>query len=305
MNTDVEMPEQFSDAIWYLSQAMARLDEPLTDAKLTEIWRLGLRRAGIRAERAKGAWNGKYRPELPFVLEFPCPFEHRTPDRYDVASVRIIIEHVAWWSLDPASPCTECGAHAIARWLPTCPRCVAGEDSARHYPDHDAFDVTGTYEIPYNHDRDFEYDDTGGFDASPVSWVAREFLRMTLIARARWWVEHTEEALDAHRAAGMSESVRQAVRRRQLEWARDVLATQPKARGASSSGAAPKEKQTMTTGEAVAWLDALTDSAGVPLVAATHGEKATWAAVKTLPGCPAQSVVYGAVKLRKRRATEP
>jgi len=283
MNAEFEAPEEFADALSEWAYALHLLHEPLRAVTLANAWIAGLVAGGIKAANGTVWGAGKYSRKLPFVIEFPCPFDHRTPDEYDYARVRLVIRDNGWWSLDPASPCQKCNADAIAAWLLACPLCEAGEDSERHYPDHSPLDVFGGYDI------DGDYDDSRGFDASPVSWVVREFERLRVVAAARWWIGHTEEA--AARLPRWSESVRQRYVSGRLAWARGVLASTPKARKAAVSS-----KPMMTPEAGVVWLDEQKIPAG--------GEKATWARVKDLPGCPAQSVIYAAVKLRKSRTTE-
>jgi len=222
-----------------------------------------------------------YPRKLPLVIEGRCPFGHRTEDRTDYAKVRFIVDDDWWLTLDPASPCTHCTREALERWALTCPLCEAGVDHERHYPNHAPLDVLAMYD-------GLDYDDTaGGFDASPIAWVMREFVRQARIASARWWVERTEEAAQSAPPAVADQQRFVADR---IAEAREVLGAQPKSAKASS-------RPLMTPESGAAWLD----KNQVPVV----GEKATWAQVRDLPACPAQSVIYAAVKLRKSRTTEP
>lgn len=271
------MPEELAEVLSDLSTAMRRLGEVLTDEKVTAAWIAGLVAAnGAKWEHAK-VWSGGpkgYPRPLPFVIEGPCPFGHRTEDRTDRAKVRFIVEESGWLTLDSASPCTHCTRQQLERWALTCPLCEAGVDHERHYPHHDPLDVLAMYD-------GIDYDDSaGGFDASPVAWVMREFARLAKIAAARWWTEHTEEA-----ARGLSEPHTAA----RLSDAQEALGAIPRSTGRPM-------KPMMTAESGAEWLD----KNQVP----SMGEKATWAAVKALPGCPAQAVIYAAVKLRKSRATE-
>lgn len=277
----LDVPEAVSTALSEWAYALYLLGERLRPHTLAEAWIRGLVTAGIRAEHAR-VWTGKYPRDLPFVVEMPCPFGHRTPDRYDYAKVRLIVEDSGWPSLDPASGCGECTPNELARWLLTCPRCEADEDSDDHGPGHGLWDEL-----------------FGGVvldDASPVGWVMREFGRLATIAEARWWVERYEEAAGAVWRTAQARVDPEEVTARYIaakhSGALAILEAQPKAKG--SSGAA---KPTMKTEDGAAWLD----KQEVPV---TLGEKATWARVKDVAGCPPQSVIYAAVKLRKRRATE-
>lgn len=294
---DIEMPEEFADVLSEVAHAYYRLREPLTDRKITDTWIDGMKAATRLAYGHAKAWNGKFPRPLPYVIEGPCPLGHRTADEYDDASIRLVIRQESWWSYDPASPCPKCTAADLRRWMMTCPRCVAGEDSERHYPFHAPLDAMTLYDLSEadytGKPQGFEYTEItgGGFDASPAAWVMREFVRLGREAAARWWLEHTEEAADAHGSRRLGEGDRQRFVSDRLEWARGVLETVPKSKKAAISS-----KPMMTAESGAAWLD----KQGVEI----RGEKATWAEVKDMPGCPAQAVIYAAVKLRKSRTTE-
>lgn len=277
----VQMPEELAEVLFDLSAVMRRFGEVLTDEKVTDTYIAGLIAAtGQKWAHAK-VWGGKYPRPLPFVIEGRCPFGHRTEDRTDYATVRFLVDEDWWLTLDSASPCTHCTREALERWALTCPLCEAGMDHEKHYPNHAPLDVLAMYD-------GLDYDDTaGGFDASPIAWVMREFVRQARIAAARWWIEHAEEA--AH-SAPLGIADRQRFISDRLADAREVLGAQPKVRSKHS-------KPVMTSEIGAAWLD----KHDVPIA----GEKATWAQVKDMPGCPAQAVIYAAVKLRKSRTTEP
>ena len=299
------MPDELAEVLHDLSAVMRRFGEVLTDQQVTDTYIAGLTAAtGQKWEHAKvwsGGTKGHMRP-LPFVAQGRCPFGHRTEDRTDYANVRFIVDDDWWLTLDPASPCTHCTREALERWALTCPLCEAGMDHERHFPNHAPLDVLADYDlseepcddypgVDYSgKPDDFEYTDMedGGFDASPIAWVMREFVRQAKVAAARWWIEHTDEAVAEFVPLGIQD--RQRFISDRLVEAREVLGAQPKITRASS-------KPMMTPEAGAAWLD----KTRVPVM----GEKATWAQVKDLPGCPAQSVIYAAVKLRKRRTTEP
>jgi len=278
-----EAPEEFSEALTEWARAQRRLREPLRPHMLTDAWIAGLV-AGTRLKVEHGkAWAGKYSRPLPFVIEMPCPFDHRTEDHRDYAKVRLIMEDDGWVTLDPDSPCPKCTEGVLERWALTCPRCEAGEDHEMHYPDHGPLDVLALYDgISADYDRNAD-----GFDASPVAHVMREFVRLGRVAAARWWLEHTEEAA---RSIPRGVTDRQAFVSERLEWARGVIDSIPK-----KTRKAVSSKPVMTAESGADWLDAQ----GIP----SGGEKATWALVKDMPGCPAQSVIFAAVKVRKSRAT--
>ena len=281
-----EVPESFAEAIEELAQTLYRAGVPLTPSMLTHLWVAGLVAARLGAEHVTvKEWKpGKRWPEfrnLPYVLKFPCPGDHRTEDRRDDPWVSIIIEENGWFSLDPQSECTKCTAQSIRDWLLTCPRCEKGEDSERHDPLHWALDV---------------FDIDGGYDASPLAWIMLEFGREARRALARWWLDHTEEALDSDPIASRSTENRERLRVSQVAWAQRVIESQPKRKPSKAkldaAGAA-----VMTVEEAAAWLDA----EGVP---ATASQRAALALTEGRPGRPSKPVIEKAVTLRKSRATQ-
>lgn len=280
MSTEIELsdvPAPVTDALEMWGRALMLLHEPLRPQMLTDAWVAGLVAARVGAEHVTvKEWGpGKFprHRKLPFVLQFPCPFGHRTEDKYDIATARLIVEDSGWWSLDPESPCPRCTASALRDWLLTCPRCEAGEDSDRHDPEHWALDV---------------FDLDGDHDASPVAWVLREFGRLARVATARYWLDHPEEA--AGNLPGVSEADRQRFIANQLARARVTLGAVPR-KGASIAASKLSE------GDVDAWL---TDH-GVPDDATV---RSAWALVKDIEGRPAKNVIERILSERtKRRAT--
>ena len=173
---EVESRQHLRVAIsaWWFSQ---RRLGPIASPMLTEVWIAGFRSAGLDAKHGT-AWSGGakgYPKPLAFVIEFACPFGHRSRDERDTARVRVIVLDGGWIKRDPDSPCPECTAEVLERWLLACPRCAVGDDSGEHF----------------ENDGGEEYH----IDFSPLSHVTGEFIRLHQIAEARWWVEHTEEAV--------------------------------------------------------------------------------------------------------------
>lgn len=286
---EVVMPEEVEDVLWSLGQAFWRLRETLRPHRMTEAWIAGLVAAGYKAGAAKEWGSGKFPRALPFVIEMECPFGHRTEDRRDYAKVRLIIEDNGWWSLDPKSPCPRCTPTDVERWLLTCARCEAGEDCERHYPAHSPLDVTGGYDLP---DAEVDYDDSGrGFDAAPLAWVLREFLRLAKIAYARWWIERTDEAAEVSLMdRRVSDDYRQRYISNQLASAREVLGAVPQ------RGRRAVEAPKRTTAEVGAWLDEY----GVPTDATV---RQAWELVKAVPGRPAKNAIEAALSARKSSGT--
>ncbi len=288
------MPDEFSDVLSYVAHEHYRLREPLTDRQVTETWIHGLVAATKLTYGHAKVWSGKYTRPLPYVIEGPCPLGHRTENQYDDARIRLVTRQGGWWSYDPESPCPKCTANDIRVWLATCPRCLAGEDSERHFPFHSPLDLANGYDIDHSDKpNDFEYVeiDGGGFDASPLAWIMREFVKLGEVAAARWWSEHTDEAAAEWQG---SRIIREADRQRfiseRLAWTQRVLDAAPVKKKGS---AAPK--RAMTPEATADWLDAQE----IPLL----GEKATWERAKNLPGCPTQAVIFAGVKVRKARTT--
>ena len=281
-------PDEFEDALGAWGHSLSLLDEPLRPHTLTDAWIQGLVAASVQAQHAK-AWNGKYPVPLPFVLEMPCPFGHRTADRRDYARVRLLIEEDGWPVLDTDSPCVDCDARLLERWLLTCPRCERGEESDRHEADHDALRHWS------------ETVDDGRVvcgDTSPLAWVIGEFERRAYIAEARWWIEHTEAAAESIRSSKLIPAAAKEQRiRLAIEGARRTLG--------AVSAVERKGAPSMTPEEAAKWLDGLRDSGGRPLVPEGATTREAWALVKTVPGRPTKNTVDAAQPIRqKRRATE-
>ena len=283
--TEIEIPEAFADVLSEVAEAYYRLREPLTDEKVTDTWIAGFVAATKLKYGHARAWVGGpkgYSRQLPFVIEGRCPLGHRTADQYDYATIRIVIRQGGAWSYDPASPCPECTAESIRDWMVTCRRCLAGEDSERHYPFHAALDLT-TFYVPQLMDysdkpADFEYVEIegGGFDASPLAWIAREFMRLGQAAAARWWLEHPEEAAETL----PSGPDRQRLMSERLAWAREVLGALP----AKSAAGKPDSSSRFDTPEKVAkWLGELRDGDDNEAVPASASTRAAWEVVKDFP----------------------
>lgn len=286
--------EAVESAVLAWAYRLGLLRRPLTAIMLTDAWIAGLREAGFKAERPKVWGRGKYPTTLPLVIEFPCPYMHRTPDRRDFAKVRLIVEDDGWVSLDPESPCEQCTAQVLERWLLTCPRCEAGEDSDFHPgPDWHGLDHQ-RWQTPGPDERLVFNPDGPIFDGStsPLSFVLWQFRMLCRIADAKWWVEHTDEAIaeaeerwptwlvEPHRAARIAKV---------LADSRGVLARAP-APPPRSSPAAPKE--TWTDEKVLAWLE----QHEIPRTLTSRG---AWERAKAIPGRPPKNAIESA-----RRATK-
>lgn len=199
--TDDEPEEDGAELVGFAlhgwGEQLVRLAEPLTVPMVVKAWIAGLRGAGIDATQGK-EWHGGGRVStLPFVIEFSCPYGHRTPDRRRLARVQLIVEDDGWVSLDPASPCEKCSREVLERWLLTCPRRLAGEDVEE--------------------------------SSAPLAFVLAEFRRLELRALAHWWVERTDEAEAAEggprlvHVLGVDGPIQ--YREWRLRWARGVLDT--------------------------------------------------------------------------------
>lgn len=154
---------------------------------MTKPWVAGLKSAGLDARQAKEGRAGNW-AALPFVIEFSCPFGHRTIDRQRIGLVRLIVEDDGWVSMargdagpenEPpprTSPfCWQCQPDALAEWLLTCPRCVAGEDGDEHREGHSLWE-TGS--------------------SAPFTFVLYEFDRAMHFAEATWVLDHKDQAVD-------------------------------------------------------------------------------------------------------------
>lgn len=292
--SDEMIPEAFQNALERWARKVRLLHEKFNPHWLAAAYIAGLVAAGIRAEHG-ARWvqsaKGGFPKKLPYTVQFPCPFDHRSVDRRDDAKVQIIVEENARWSLDPDSPCPHCTGDRIAEWFLLCPRCEAGEDGERHPAGHPPFSAA---------------------DVSPFAWIIRRFAQLGDIASARRWTERYDEA-----AADL--------RQMYAEWAEEeeeggwgfwspeeaekdiaeeyaaaqafLKANEMPPRAISAGVIAKPAKATMTTEQCASWLD----ECGVP---STASQDATWNAVKDRAGCPSKRTVEQAVNLRKSRATE-
>ncbi|KJL26208.1 hypothetical protein RL72_01143 [Microbacterium azadirachtae] len=246
---------------------------------IVDAWIDALKAAGF--PKARKAWEGygSSTRTLPLVIDIPCPFEHRTPDRRNFAHVRMIVEDTAWLSVDPDSPCEYCTPDVIERLLLTCPRCEADENSPRHRPGHGL-----------RHSFDPRLGVVGS--TAPISFVLDAFLRLQVEAEATAWLQAPDAALawwvQVNDDTLLTASEVLAERR---EWARGILGAAPRKVVASSGAAA------MTEDEAVTWLD----KNEIP---PTASQREAWRLSAGLPGRPAKNTIEAAQTRRKRGATE-
>ncbi|MCK6081485.1 hypothetical protein KZX37_08300 [Microbacterium sp. EYE_5] len=278
------VPAEFVSTLGALVTWLRRLDEPWRPHHATDVWISELKAAGVQAKHATGAWAGKYRAALPFVIELPCPFDHRTEDRRDYAKVRLIVDDDGWVGLDADSPCMECDAASLETYLLTCPLCEVGDDSDDHDPEHEAFC----------------WEDG---DRSILARVQHEMKRRAGIARARVWVERYEEAVHYARADGMDVDRRVRTKfgditRGEFErrWAQERLGT--------GCGAPLATKEAPWTVErAVDWLDRLTTEDGAPLVLPRVTQREALRLTEGMVGRPPKNVLEKAQSVRKARST--
>lgn len=284
---DLDAPAGFIDALDKVRSALAVLGEGLTIEMVVDSYIRGLNAAGFKAAHATvwvGGAKGRRRP-LPFAIELDCPFGHRTEDRTDYAKTWLIIEENGGWSLSERSPCTRCSWEAVRELLANCPRCGAGEDSSRHYPDHDPIDLTGFYghqEMDYGGKPwEFEYVEVpgGGFDASPLAWVAQDLLRRAAIARARWWLERTPEAEEWLARRIHDEDERRRVLSDELRRARETMGALPTKRAEEK----PPGPDFSMPEKVAKWLEELTDADGNPAIPASAKTRAAWEVIKDMP----------------------
>lgn len=286
--------------------ALRRAREVFTPPMLTRVWIDGLVDAGVKASAGKGAWNGRYRPDLPFVVRFACPMWHRTPDGGDVQAVQLVVDDDGRVRPYQVDTCEECDEEGIWRWLLTCPRCeigdfcpddgdslecpVHGEDRSACHHEHEALDL-----------------DLWNDDESPFSAVLTRFTRLKSAAEDLWWRDFPEEAEQQTREDltrwGWSPPVLEMSitdRRRRAQRLREQAAA------SSSSGEVERSSRdpAPTAEETVDWIDTLRDGDGQPLPNRT-GWNAVWKAGEGVPGRPSQAIVQAAVRLRKARDAEP
>jgi hypothetical protein len=180
---------EVSTAVKLWGSLMSKLRRRLTARSVVDVWLAGLRAAGVDAHRAK-EWAGrKYPTELPYVIELPCPYDHRTEDRRSTASVRLIVEDDGWVSFDPDSSCPTCNVDFLEAWLLLCPRCYDGDESPEHVRH-------GSNPLIQYLNASIRPGEPPGLIGSvaPIAFVLTEFERIRAVVEATWWMEHTEEA---------------------------------------------------------------------------------------------------------------
>lgn len=269
----------FEAALILLGAYLGLAGKRLTPTMLVDAWIAGFRAAGIREARRATQGFGRSTRSLPYVIDIPCPFEHRTDDRRGRAHVWFLVEDDGWLSLDAESPCGRCGMVELEKWLLTCLRCEADESSRRHRPGHGL-----------QHSFHPQVGILGSM--APLSFVLDRFNQLYAEAEATAWLEHPGAVVEYLRTLGRE------IDANGVAWyrtrARRVL-------GAPSSPkaltAAPTAKPKMTDEEGAAFLD----QHEVP---ASASQETAWDAVKGLPGCPSKRTIERAVNLRKRRVTE-
>jgi hypothetical protein len=285
-----------------LRNARARIQGRLDAKEITDIWIAGFKAAGVAAKRGT-RWTGKFSVPLPFVIEIPCPYGHRTEDRRDYAKVQLIVEDDGWLSFDPANSCERCTQEPLEEWLLNCPRCESGDDDSQW---HKSAHPKGAGHWT-ERDRDGVVGIVG--DVSPLSFVIAEFESMWALAEAKHWVEHTEEAAATDRQSWLAmwedRSGRRVTPQREeiiksfAEW---------KLKGAQRllSRTVPKVSNTTrrrewTSEAALKWLEQARDTDGNLVVPPSTSGAAAWRAVDAIPGRPPKRFVEAAQQQRKSR----
>lgn len=292
------------DAIFAWAMDLHRLRRRLTPPMLTDCWIDGLKAAGVRARNAK-VWRGKYQVDLPLVIEFPCPFWHRTEDRRDIARVLLLIEDDGWVTLDADSPCPMCDPDVLERWLLTCPRCEADEDTPEHDPAHDSFAQQRNVTVVWCGGESDAADDCGDLgpfevvdDVSPYAFVLYEFQRRKAEAWATWFL-NCPDARTLLLSEGVPEASVGHIIEVWTERARAIL-------GQVTSAIAAIEAIAWTDESAAAWLDAQRNPDGSVLVPETATVRQAWALAGPLIGRPSKNQIETAQTLRKGRgSTDP
>lgn len=248
---------------------------------MTKPWVAGLKSAGVADAHQPKLGSRDGWAVLPFVIEFSCPFWHRTIDRQRIGLVRLIVEDDGWVTMAPgeldpkteAAPrnspfCWECQPDALSEWLVTCPRCRSGDVSEDHHAGHGLDSIEST---------------------APFSFVLFEFDRAMHVAEAAWVVAHTEQAVDEWLGGFWAETdlalagiefepdengdiPREVARRWVLDQVADYL-PKPRATKAVTSGS---PKPSWTDAEVVAFLE----HAGL---AADATIREAWAVVGPMP----------------------
>lgn len=289
MNADLIVP---SITQWgYYAQ---KADAQLTVLQVVKAWVAGLREAGVKAANAREWSRGSkaYPIELPFVIEFDCPYGHRTEDRRRRATVRVIVEDNGWITFDEQSTCEQCDLSTIEWWLLSCPRCERGDRGVWHR--------TADHELSHKRGR-LSNGETGVVGStSPLSFVVGEFERLGRIAEARWWIGHTEAAAQALRAddgwAYTEEGLEERIATKIVNSTRLLASI-----SAAPSSAASAPREGWTDESAAQWLDNQKGPNGQLVVAGSASQREAWRLAETIAGHPPKNVIERAQTLRKSR----
>ncbi|WP_345803022.1 hypothetical protein AAIB33_08050 [Microbacterium sp. AZCO] len=301
-----------------------RLGRPMVPSEMTLVWIEALKAAGVtKATLARATAEGRKWPDaLPFVVEMPCPFEHRTEDRRALASTWLLIEENGMAVLDGASPCSHCTQPDIREWLLTCPICEA---------DLDGFVPWLGREVLHLRNHLF------GRGLSPLEYVWAVLGVLVDGSRRAHWIDDPDTAindfiaskvshgglseaaavplaLEEHRRALQSDADRIEMDRPvppvTIEEYIDQRKADLKAAGRSGRGSSdvPSTRSTpevpakpMTVDEAVVWLDEQKAKDGSLLVSEQASQRDALALVNDIPGHPAKRLVESAQTIRKSR----
>ncbi|MGN6204113.1 hypothetical protein [Humibacter sp.] len=258
---------EFATSLVRWAATESKLQQMLLPTALVDVWIRGLHAAGVNANHAKEWGRSKWPSELPFVIEFPCPYGHRSTDKRRLATVRLLIEDNGWPVLDKESECGWCGADVLEEWLMLCPRCVAGDQSPEHLS-AGHLDMEGDTEWdelgiePEDDDyRSLWLQSTGDSvlgSTAPLAFVLTEMNRRAMVAEATWWVAHSEEAKAEYVATHGSD--KEWLARDHVLWGQRVLAIESATRKKPSAASRPatetsrEKKPEWTPASAVGWM---------------------------------------------------
>jgi hypothetical protein len=138
---------------------------------------------------------------------------------------------------------------------------------------------------------------------SPLSFVICEFNRLRNLAEARWWTEHTEDAIADYRAVewyedwtNSGEGIEEDIKRK-IETSGHLL----RKNATATTRPVPSLRSSWTDEKAEAWLDLQKTEGGELLIPIGASQRDAWNSAESIEGHPPKNRVERAQTIRKNR----